>query len=531
MKHCVLFIFFILVCHHEAAAQMPSFKCTKQMSKIENKICRDLYLAALDGLMGKIYSFKYTIKDDQQRWLKKISIESNLLTNEYEKRVAEMFKDLIVQTSNKPSYDLIVKELGSINTKNIFKYIYTIQGLEEKKKITDIHLELQEPINLYWLSNAENLLIEGLRDGHHPEISYHILDLDNDGRLDLVKSELMGSARIPVVTNYCLNKSNIFSEGCQSNWDNFSKTGKIKAETSAESYIGHRVYQLGDRNITDKGYFITSDKVTKECSPDWIKYETKNVQTDRLFNEVYRIGEYLKECKDKEQVKSLLVKLAIKAEMFEECRSLIGSTKKSNHEVESHRKECFFTKLTDEEIRTMSFVDICKTDNKVLSTDIKYLLSSVFDSFYTDGELKRDPLGCQRAFDKIQKNKKIKLVFCGIGDVDSFKFLSKFPKVDSLEIIEGGQNVCDGSGIINMKDISVIEDLKIKKLDISLYSLGFEEKKDFWDYLKTTNIAEVNFNGDYFCEYTVKDNTFKRWLFINENNKTKFTCDSIKLKK
>ena len=109
--------------------------------------------------------------------------------------------------------------------------------------------------------------------------------------------------------------------------------------------------------------------------------------------------------------------------------------------------------------------------------------------------------------------------------------MKKLPELDSLEIEEGGQGICGSIGYITLKNISVLEKLNLKKLNIVFFDTVYTEKNDFWDYMNTTSIKEITFSGIYDCEPIPENNKIKKISFLAQNKTTKFTCDGVIMKK
>lgn len=511
------FLMIFLIFNTLAKAETPSFKCKKNITAIEQSICRNLYLATLDSLLNEVYNLKTTKNGDQEVWLKKRSTDEKVLIDQYEARV-KFFLENSFESLGKDATNL--KELlGELKQENVFKYLYYARN--SNKNFQAIKEDLNVPLDLLELSNANNIIYDNDME-FNPANSYHVLDFNNDGVLDLVRFELQGSLRVPYVYNMCFSEKIEQYDLCSKQWSDYFMYGKFKITSEeerdnffensspADIFVGRRIFYLKGRTITENGFSIKNENIILECSLDW-------VQNLERINNYSKKSEIYKKCSNNENAETL-IKLAIKEENFEICREVYSKHIDTVGALVKYKEDCFFSKVSQEKIDNLNFVDTCILKNKILDNDTKFYIESIFQhKGYNYRNKERDFSVCNKIFNEILADKKVEIRLCDIGDIKSLKFLQKLKGIKGITIIGGGQTICNGIGNIDLKDADTLDSLNLDRLNLDTLYLSSDENRSFWKYLENSNLKEVNFSNEYFCKYELKSINIEKIKSKNTN--------------
>lgn len=515
----LLITILLIFCTGNSFAQFPSFNCKRAKSPQEKQICRSPYLAVLDGLISKLYQQKIIEKKDQQEWLKKrnIILGADKLTKVLEERVNEKYPLLLQKkfAQEKEATGQIKAELGNLSQSSVILYLFIINS--ENKKANDILLAIQNPIETFL--STENLHIG--KDAIDASAEIEILDINNDGSLDIVAKSFQGRELWFYITDLCFETKKGLFEACKESAPIPSSikdgSGWLQASlyfgSNANFYFTKNKFVFGDGNYSERG------TLQFMCDETWINDVVRRAESN--------LETYYKNCKElknKDELLYGLAKKSISENKFDECRQYLKQVKLKDERLESFRVQCAFHQIPAVDLKKMSFVELCSKDDRVLDEKHRSILSFIFseenESASDKKPFERTKEVCDSKFDSILKKKELTINGCRVADINDLKFITLFKGIESLQIVEGGSRPCREIGRIKEDiDWSPISTLKLKELIVSYNFLDNGGSDYLWEFLRTAKISKVII-PTYPCEVV----GYK--LFVTRATKdTKFICD------
>lgn len=349
MKNKQIFIVVLMILFSiDVGASYPSFFCDKNITENQKKICNDLLLSVAEGLD---YKLRDKFKDKTLTFNK--SYDSEYIISNFNKNIQIILQDLndtelLVEYEKNPVF----------NVENSNKFILLVHYLITKEEaykngfLNKAIIELTKILKTTSFNFAEDADTQG---------EYLIIDVENDGLLDLIEVQTLGSLHVPHIFKMCRGADSLVYKKCPDELGyGFNMHGRfIKTEDDFIDYFrndyigdvayGEKWYYLQGRAITERSRRILNKHIQYECSVNWLKFlyeKNKHIyekSRPNLLNNECSVGAT-------DEVLFSLIDLNLKNKELDLCRINLNKIKNKNDKYKKYIEQCNASGLLDNKV-------------------------------------------------------------------------------------------------------------------------------------------------------------------------------------